>query len=99
VIDNAQKYTSRPPEIDISLSREGQYAVIAIRDNGIGIPQHVGKKIFEPFFRVPTGNVYNTSGHGLGLSFVKQVMALHDGNISFVSSENGTIFYLKFKVS
>jgi signal transduction histidine kinase len=99
VIDNAQKYTSRPPEIDISLSREGQYVIIAIRDNGIGIPQHVGKKIFEPFFRVPTGNVYNTSGHGLGLSFVKQVMALHDGSISFASNENGTIFYLKFKVS
>jgi len=98
IIDNALKYTHKPPEINISLAIDGKDAVIKIRDNGIGIDKRMSKKIFEPFFRVPTGNVYNTSGHGLGLSFAKQLMKLHQGVISFGSDESGTTFYLKFKV-
>jgi len=99
ILDNALKYTAKPPLVGIRLARDGQYAIIAIQDNGIGIPAHLGKKIFEPFFRVPTGNVYNTAGHGLGLSFVRQVMKLHGGTVSFASSDEGTTFYLKFKIS
>lgn len=98
IIDNALKYTGKPPEINIRLTAEGHQATIAISDNGIGIPQQLSKKVFEPFFRVPTGSVYNTSGHGLGLSFVKQVMKLHGGSIHFTSNDQGTTFHLKFRM-
>lgn len=98
LIDNAIKYTNKPPVIHISLAMEGKNAVIAVQDNGIGIRGSAGKKIFEPFFRIPTGNVYNAAGHGLGLSFARQLMELHKGSIHFRSSESGTTFYLTFKV-
>jgi signal transduction histidine kinase len=99
LIDNAIKYTNGDPELTISLAKDAQFAVITIADNGIGIPKGIGKKIFEPFFRVPAGNVYNTPGHGLGLSFVQQVMKLHGGTAGFESGETGSVFYLKFKIS
>jgi len=99
IIDNAIKYSDQKPEINIKLINGQGHATISIEDNGTGIPQKYNKKIFEPFFRIPTGNVYNTSGHGLGLSFVEQVVKLHGGMVSFSSSEKGTAFYLKFKIS
>jgi len=98
LIDNALKYTKEDPNINIHLSREGKYAVISVQDNGIGISRKYRKKVFDPFFRVQAGNVYNSAGHGLGLSFVKQVAELHDGSISF-TSDNGTIFYLRINIS
>jgi signal transduction histidine kinase len=68
-------------------------------DNGIGIPKQYTRKVFQPFFRIPAGNLYNASGHGLGLSLVKQVAVLHGGDISVKSTEQGTTFYLKLNIS
>ena len=99
LIDNGLKYTERSPEIHINLTATGQQVCITVKDNGLGIPPEIGKKIFDPFFRIPTGNVHNVQGHGLGLSFVQQVMKLHEGTVTFDGSETGTAFYLKFKVS
>ncbi len=99
IIDNALKYTNRTPEIHIRLTHEALQATIAIRDNGIGIPKQYCQKIFEPFFRISTGDVHNTSGHGLGLSFAKQVVTLHGGSISCTSSENGSTFYIQLDAS
>jgi signal transduction histidine kinase len=81
----------------ITLSAEPATATITVQDNGIGIDNAYGKKVFEPFFRVPTGSVHNVAGHGLGLSFASEIIKLHGGTISFHSNGNGTSFYLKFK--
>ena len=99
ILDNAIKYTQRRPVITISLSKNDERAIIAIEDNGPGIQPSYRRKIFEPFFRIPTGDVHNLNGHGLGLSFVKQVMLLHGGKVTFSSDENGTTFYLTFNLN
>ena len=93
--DNALKYSMKKPTIHIRLSAEKGFAKITVADNGIGIPAQYQKKIFEPFFRVPTGNKYDTPGHGIGLSFVKQTVALHNGNITVESEkEEGSTFII-----
>jgi two-component system, OmpR family, phosphate regulon sensor histidine kinase PhoR len=85
---NAYKYTG--PEKTIRLeARDADGAVtIAVRDNGIGIPQAAQKKIFDPFFRVDTGLRSKAPGTGLGLAIVRHLVKLHGGKI-FVESEPG----------
>jgi two-component system phosphate regulon sensor histidine kinase PhoR len=61
---------------------------LKVTDNGIGIPPAYRERIFEKFFRVPTGDTHNAKGHGLGLSYVSQVIHQHGGSIE-VSSEEG----------
>ena len=97
LIDNALKYCDKSPAVVITLSAEQATATITVQDNGIGIDNAYAKKVFEPFFRVPTGSVHNVAGHGLGLSFASEIIKLHGGTIGFHSNGNGTTFYLKFK--
>ncbi len=99
LIDNAIKYTANKPAIELTIQQQGTYCEIAVKDNGTGIPPEYRKKIFDAFFRIPTGNVQDTTGHGLGLSFVQQVAELHGGSISFTSNTTGTTFTLKIPVS
>jgi signal transduction histidine kinase len=60
---------------------------LKVSDNGIGIPAGYLNKVFEKFFRVPTGDTHNAKGHGLGLSYVAQVVKQHGGTISLDSHE------------
>ena len=92
LLDNALKYNTQIPKIVIELTLRNTQAVISISDNGIGIPGIYHKKIFEPFFRVPTGDAHDVKGHGLGLSFAAQVVKLHGGAIGVDSNEQGTTF-------
>ena len=87
-LDNALKYSPQKPNIEVTLKRNEASLVLMVRDEGVGIDPGYQKKIFEKFFRVPTGNVHNTKGYGLGLSYVANVVKSHHGNIE-VESEPG----------
>jgi two-component system, OmpR family, phosphate regulon sensor histidine kinase PhoR len=95
LLDNAIKYNKNNPEIKISTENFARDIVIKIQDNGIGMTAESQKKIFEKFYRVPTGNVYNVKGFGLGLNYVKELAKSHKGKIVVESELNkGSIFSL-----
>jgi two-component system, OmpR family, phosphate regulon sensor histidine kinase PhoR len=97
LIDNAVKYCDHTPEIIVRTHNEANYFVLQIIDNGIGISPENQKKIFQKFYRVPTGNVHNVKGFGLGLNYVKQIVEAHRGRISVQSKEgNGSTFTIFF---
>ncbi|OIQ39663.1 MAG: hypothetical protein BM563_04040 [Bacteroidetes bacterium MedPE-SWsnd-G1] len=87
LIDNAIKYGNGLVEILIQ-----DDASVLIMDNGPGIPQNEQKKIFEQFYRIPTGNVHDVKGFGIGLHYTKKIIEKHEGNISVHSKKGKTIF-------
>ncbi|MGV8137907.1 MAG: sensor histidine kinase [Mangrovibacterium sp.] len=86
LIDNALKYSSGNPVIRIRLEQKGDHLLLSVKDNGIGIQPEFQKKVFEKFFRVPTGNVHNVKGYGLGLSYVSAVVTDHGGLVTVDSA-------------
>lgn len=97
LLDNAVKYTTQNPLIEIETENKNGFVVVQIKDNGIGIPKEHLNQIFERFFRVPTGNLHNVKGFGLGLSYVKRIIEVHNGKIKVDSIlGKGTRFRLYF---
>jgi len=97
LIDNALKYSGERVEIDISARQTANGIEIRISDNGIGIAPAAQDKIFEKFYRVPTGNIHTVKGFGLGLYYVRQIVENHGGTVSVVSRPGkGTVFTLQF---
>jgi two-component system, OmpR family, phosphate regulon sensor histidine kinase PhoR len=80
ILENALKY-SYSPHIIVETGKEESDFFISIKDNGIGIEKKYLKNIFKKFYRVPTGNVHDVKGFGLGLNFVKRIIDGHDGKI------------------
>jgi two-component system, OmpR family, phosphate regulon sensor histidine kinase PhoR len=80
LVENAIKYSTEPHVIISTQSENGHY-YISVKDNGIGIEKKYMKHLFKKFFRVPTGNIHNVKGFGLGLNFVKKVIDAHKGKI------------------
>ena len=83
LMDNAVKY--RRPEVPLTLMartwNENGKLLISVEDNGIGIKKEYLKKVFDRFFRVPTGNVHDVKGFGLGLAYVRKIIEDHEGTI------------------
>ena len=99
LLDNSLKYSSKSPLVTISTRDVIGGLIIRIKDNGIGIAKDNHKRIFEKLFRVPTGDLHNVKGFGLGLSYVKSIIDLHKGKIMVESkSRERKYFYSKFKI-
>ncbi len=77
LVDNGVKYSKSPPNIEVSLSLVNSHVELAVKDQGIGIAPEHQKHIFKKFYRVPTGNVHNVKGFGLGLYYVHTICREH----------------------
>jgi two-component system phosphate regulon sensor histidine kinase PhoR len=88
LLDNANKYSPSNPRIAVAVKEQGPQVQITFRDQGIGMSRDAVKKIFDKFYRIPTGNVHDVKGFGLGLSYVKTMLEAHKGDIQ-VQSELG----------
>ncbi len=96
ILDNARKYTAQNPLCSVHILEDNNLILIQIKDNGIGFTVEEQKKIFNKFYRVPTGNVHNVKGFGLGLFYVKNIVDSHDWAIELSSVLNeGSIFTIK----
>ena len=83
IFDNAIKYRREEENLKITVTSKNTIkgVLIIIQDNGIGFSKENQKKVFEKFYRVPTGNIHNVKGFGLGLSYVKVILTAHGGDI------------------
>jgi two-component system phosphate regulon sensor histidine kinase PhoR len=88
LLDNALKYCTSKPSITIQTELNAGTLSLTVEDNGIGISDENKRRIFQKFYRVPTGNVHDVKGFGLGLHYVKQIVEAHRGRIT-VASEPG----------
>lgn len=88
LIDNAIKYSNGNPVIKIILRKENTGAVLSVMDSGIGINNEHISKIFDKLYRVPTGNVHNVKGFGLGLNYVDSIVKSHHWEIKVRSKAN-----------
>jgi signal transduction histidine kinase len=88
LIDNAIKYSPEKPQVFIQTINIGKNLIVKISDTGLGIEKEYQKKVFDKFFRVPTGDVHDVKGFGLGLAYIKKIVQLHDGTIE-LQSEKG----------
>uniref|UniRef100_UPI0032177C0A sensor histidine kinase n=1 Tax=uncultured Draconibacterium sp. TaxID=1573823 RepID=UPI0032177C0A len=95
ILENAVKYCEQTPEILISLKQKKNSFELSFADNGIGIPREYRKKIFKKFYRIPTGNVHNVKGFGLGLDYVHKIVKAHKWKIKVEENpKGGSIFTL-----
>lgn len=99
LIDNAIKYSIEKAVIEISAFKENGFCVLSIKDHGIGIAPENLTHIFDKFYRVTNGNLYNIKGYGLGLFYVKQIIEKHKGTITVESVlGKGSVFTIKIPV-
>jgi signal transduction histidine kinase len=93
LIDNAVKYSKGEPVLNIQTTNADKKLIIEVSDKGIGIEKEYHKKVFDKFFRVPTGDVHDVKGFGLGLAYIKRIFELHGGTIGIQSEiGKGTTF-------
>lgn len=88
LLDNAIKYSPEKPELTVATKNNEKYLQVTVNDKGIGIAKEYHRKVFDTFFRVPTGDVHDVKGFGIGLAYVKKIVELHHGTID-LQSEKG----------
>lgn len=100
LIDNAKKYSLQPANIKLTTLSDSKYIYLAVEDKGVGIAKEHLSRIFDKFYRVPTGNLHNVKGFGLGLNYVKEMVKMHKWELD-VNSEvgAGTTFVIKIPTS
>lgn len=99
LLDNAKKYNTDKPVIHLNAEIKQQKLIIRVKDNGIGIDRKDLDLIFKKFYRVTPGDKHNVKGYGLGLSYVKRVIAGHSGKLDVVSEKNnGTVFSIRLNL-
>lgn len=99
ILDNAHKY-SENPIIELKASKHKDQLIIKVSDNGVGINNKEKQLIFKKYYRVSNGNLHRVKGYGLGLSYVKEVIKRHKGEIAVDSKpENGTTFTISIPLS
>jgi two-component system phosphate regulon sensor histidine kinase PhoR len=86
LLDNAIKYSPNQLHVEIQTESNAAQCTIKIKDQGIGMEKSVLETVFEPFYRVPTGNIHNVKGFGLGLSYVKKIVDAHGGKVKVEST-------------
>ena len=97
LIDNANKYSKGNPEIKITTQNSGKNLIIKVADKGIGMNRDQQSKIFGQFYRIPTGNLHDVKGFGLGLSYVSDIVKRLKGTIKVRSEkEKGSEFEIVF---
>lgn len=102
LLDNANKYTPENPKLKISTINKNDGIIVSVSDNGIGISAENKKHVFKNLYRVPTGNIHNVKGFGLGLYYVKTIAEAHGGSIDLESEPGkGSTFkvYIPFNYS
>lgn len=100
LLDNAIKYSKETIDILVRTSNVNNKMIITIEDNGIGMTNETTKHIFEKFYRAHSGNIHNVKGFGLGMSYVKRIVALHKGQIRVQSElDHGTTIEITLPVA
>jgi two-component system phosphate regulon sensor histidine kinase PhoR len=100
LMDNAIKYSKETIDILVSTTNVNNKIIITIEDNGIGMTNETTKHIFEKFYRAHSGNIHNVKGFGLGMSYVKRIVALHKGQIRVQSElDHGTTIEITLPVA
>ncbi|RZK72864.1 MAG: HAMP domain-containing histidine kinase [Pedobacter sp.] len=100
LIDNANKYSTDEPKITIKTRNTAKGVVISIADQGIGMTKEHSKRIFDQFYRVPTGNLHDVKGFGLGLNYVQDIVTQMGGNVKVHSEKDkGTEFTISLPLN
>jgi two-component system phosphate regulon sensor histidine kinase PhoR len=99
LIDNAMKYSEESLMVEIETRDETGFIALSFSDHGIGISKENQRKIFDKLYRVPTGNIHNVKGFGLGLSYVKGVLEKHGGTVDVISElKKGSTFTIHIPI-
>jgi two-component system phosphate regulon sensor histidine kinase PhoR len=100
LVDNAIKYSPDKVDVHITTANVNGELVLRVRDHGLGIRREDQRLVFERFYRVPTGNVHNVKGFGLGLHYVQQIVHAHGGTIRLESTPGqGSTFILRIPIA
>jgi two-component system phosphate regulon sensor histidine kinase PhoR len=100
LLDNANKYSVGAPKIEVKTFQEADAWILQVTDHGIGMSAEQQKRIFEKFYRVPTGNIHNVKGFGLGLNYAQSVAVAHGASISVQSKlQKGSTFTLRWPLA
>ncbi len=98
LIDNAIKYSYEDPEVKLTTRNKGKELIISVQDNGIGISKENQLRVFDKFYRVPTGDIHNVKGFGLGLFYVKNICDAHEWELE-LDSQSGEGTRIEVRIS